>query len=119
MGFHSNDTRVVVTKKDARTLPVTYGADLGLVFRPLPDLIIQPVIWYLEMQQEFVYVGDEAVVEPSGRTRRVGADVGLRYQPVKWLYLDADVSFARPRAMDESKVRITFRWLPNLRVPEV
>ncbi|KIC96449.1 TonB-dependent receptor [Flavihumibacter solisilvae] len=103
IGFHSNDSRVVVKNMDERTLPATYGADLGIIFRPIPELIIHPAIWHLEMQQEFVYVGDEAVVEPSGRTRRMGADLGLRYQPAKWIYLDADISYARPRAIDELK----------------
>jgi outer membrane receptor protein involved in Fe transport len=60
-------------------------------------------VWYLFLQQEFVYVGDEAVVEPSGKTRRLGADLGVRYQPLKWLYVDADINYANPRALDAPK----------------
>jgi hypothetical protein len=46
-----------------------------------------------------VYVGDEGVTEPSGRTRRVGADVELRQRVLAWLWADADVSVARGRAV--------------------
>jgi hypothetical protein len=101
MGFHSNDARVVVARQGEKILPYSLAADLGTVFKPLPGLAIQPSLWYLYLQQEFVYVGDEAVVEPSGETQRFGLDVSIRYQPLKWLYLDADVNYARPRALGE------------------
>ncbi len=103
MGFHSNDTRVVVAQRGVDVLPATYGADLGIIYKPIPRLLIQPAVWFLRMQQEFVYVGDEAVVEPSGRTSRLGADLGIRYQPLSWLYLDADISYAHARSLDEPK----------------
>jgi outer membrane receptor protein involved in Fe transport len=103
MGFHSNDTRVVVANGGQDILPATYGADLGVIFKPVPKLLLQPAIWYLGMEQEFVYVGDEAVVEPSGRTRRLGADLGIRYQPKSWLYFDADFSYAYARSLDAVK----------------
>jgi outer membrane receptor protein involved in Fe transport len=50
-----------------------------------------------------VYVGDEGVVEPGGRTRRIGVDLSARYQPVKWLYIDADANYSYGRAVDEAK----------------
>ena len=51
-------------------------------------------------QQEFVYVGDEGVVEPSGRSRRQGIDVSVRYQLTQNLYADLDLNTAKPRAID-------------------
>jgi len=39
--------------------------------------------------------------EPSGRTQRLGADVSVRYQPLKWLFLYADFNYAFARAIDE------------------
>lgn len=103
MGFHSNDTRVVVAQNGADILPRSIGADLGTVFKPTPQLVVNAALWYLYLQQEFVYVGDEAVVEPSGKTRRLGADLGLRYQPLDWLYIDADLNLAHPRALDAAE----------------
>ena len=99
-GFHSNDTRVVVAQQGRQILPAAYGSDLGIIIKPLPKLIINAAAWYLWMQQEFVYVGDEGVVEPSGRSRRMGIDVSARYQLTKYLFADVDLNTARPRAID-------------------
>jgi outer membrane receptor for Fe3+-dicitrate len=101
MGFHSNDARVVIAQKGKEILPYSLDADLGTVFKPLSGLVIQPSLWFLYLQQEFVYVGDEAVVEPSGETQRYGVDLSVRYQPLKWLYLDVDLNYAHPRALNE------------------
>lgn len=103
MGFHSNDVRVVVEQNGKDILPYSIGSDLGVIIRPTKNMIIQPAVWYMFMKQEFVYVGDEAVVEPSGKTRRLGADLSIRYQPLSWLYLDGDINYANARAIDASK----------------
>lgn len=103
MGFHSNDMRVVVQEKDAKTLPYSIGGDLGVRLHPFKSLIITPTIWYLALQQEFVYVGDDAVVEPSGKSRRFGADLGIRFQPLENLYLNADINYSHARFVDEKK----------------
>ena len=103
MGFHSNDTRVVVAQNGLRTLPTAYGADLGVIIKPLDNLMINAGGWYLYLEQEFVYVGDAAIVEPSGRTQRLGADISVRYQPLKWLLIYADFNYAFARALNEPK----------------
>ena len=102
-GFHSNDARMTVTEKKGRVLPAAYGADLGVVWRPLPVLMFNATCWYLRMQQELVYVGDEAVVEPSGRTRRLGIDLGMRWQLGEHFYGQADYTYSHARSMDEPK----------------
>jgi hypothetical protein len=48
-------------------------------------------LWYLYLQQEFVYVGDAGIIEP--REKRMGADLGLRYQLNDYLYFDADANY--------------------------
>ncbi|MBV8256083.1 MAG: TonB-dependent receptor plug domain-containing protein [Chitinophaga sp.] len=103
LGFHSNDMRVVIQQQGKDIMPMSAGADLGAIWKPLPNLFIQPVIWYTYLQQEFVYVGDEAVVEASGKSRRLGVDLSVRYQPFTWLYLDADINYAYSRFIDEPK----------------
>ncbi|NIG56598.1 TonB-dependent receptor [Chitinophaga sp. Cy-1792] len=103
MGFHSNDMRVVIQEKGKDILPFSAGADLGVIWKPAHNLFIQPALWYLYLQQEFVYVGDEAVVEPAGKTRRLGVDVSVRYQPLSWLYIDADINYAHGRSIDDPK----------------
>lgn len=98
-GFHSNDARVVVAQDGREILPGAYGSDLGVIVKPFPRLLINAAAWYLWLEQEFVYVGDEGVVEPSGRSRRQGIDVSARYQLTKNVYADVDLNTARPRAI--------------------
>jgi len=102
-GFHSNDTRVVVAQKGEKILPETYGADLGFNWKPFPRMIVNSAIWYLYLAQEFVYVGDEAVVEPSGKTQRAGFDFGFRYQLTNWLFWNTDYTYTHARSIDEPK----------------
>lgn len=99
MGFHTNDTRVVNAQNGQRILPSAYGADLGTIIKPTKNLYVNVAGWYLFLEQEFVYVGDEAVVEPSGQTQRLGVDLSVRYQPFKWLFLHADVNYAFARSV--------------------
>ncbi|PRY30405.1 outer membrane receptor protein involved in Fe transport [Spirosoma oryzae] len=99
-GFHSNDARVVTAESSRQILPGGYGSDLGIVVKPFPRLLVNAAAWYLYLQQEFVYVGDEGVVEPSGRSRRMGLDVSARYQLTKSLFADVDLNTANPRSVD-------------------
>lgn len=102
-GFHSNDARVVVAEDGKKVLPAAYGGDFGVQWKPHPSLMINAAAWYLWMQQEFVYVGDEAVVEPSGETRRIGCDFGLRWQFINRLYFQFDYTYSHARSIEEPK----------------
>ncbi|MEP7142818.1 MAG: TonB-dependent receptor plug domain-containing protein [Ferruginibacter sp.] len=102
-GYHSNDTRSVVVDKGELALPSAYSADLGTVFKPASNIIINAAVWYIYLQQEFVYSGDGGFVEFSGKTRRVGFDFSGRYEPAKSLYFDIDVNYAHGRAIGEPK----------------
>ncbi|MCG8307552.1 MAG: TonB-dependent receptor [Cytophagales bacterium] len=101
IGFHSNDARVVVAEDGHEILPAAYGLDLGTTFKPVSSVYMNLAYWYMFMDQEFVYVGDEAVVEPSGKTRRQGIDLSLRWQANSWLFADFDLNYAHPVAIDE------------------
>ncbi|MCV9385947.1 TonB-dependent receptor domain-containing protein [Reichenbachiella ulvae] len=63
-----------------------------------PRLLVNAALWALYLEQEFVYVGDAGVVDPSGQTRRMGVDLGLRWQLLDWLYYSQDVNYAYARA---------------------
>ncbi|MCO6162555.1 TonB-dependent receptor [Flavobacterium sp. NRK F7] len=102
-GFHSNDTRVVVTEQDKKTLPAAYGFDLGYIWKPTPKMVVNMAYWYLYLDQEFVYVGDAGVVEPSGKTHRQGIDLSYRYQPTNWLFWNLDANYTYARSIDEPK----------------
>lgn len=102
-GFHSNDTRVVIENSGKQILPAAYGADLGVIVKPTQNFFINIAAWYLHLNQEFVYVGDEGVIEPSGKTKREGVDITARYQFTRNLFVNANVNFTRPRAIGEPR----------------
>ena len=102
-GFHSNDTRVILEQTGRDILPRAYGADLGLIVKPTQQLLIQAALWNLFLDQEFVYVGDAAIVEPSGRTARMGLEATIRYQLTPWLFADADLNYTLARAVEEAE----------------
>jgi len=102
-GFHSNDSRVSSYNKAKYVLPAAYGTDIGIIWKPVERLFINGALWYLKVDQELIYVGDEGVVESVGRTGRKGIDFLARYQPVEKIFLDLDASYAHGRLIDESK----------------
>ena len=101
VGFHSNDTRVIIEQQTASIIPAAYGADLGAIYKPVPRLITNIALWYLGLDQEFVYVGDAGIVEPSGKTKRMGVDLGFRYQISSKLFANADFNYAHARSTEE------------------
>jgi outer membrane receptor protein involved in Fe transport len=101
IGFHSNDTRVSVVQNGKDVLPAALGVDIGAIFQPGSQWFVNVALWYLHLDQEFVYVGDAGIVEPSGRTERYGLDLGLRYQINNWLYLNSDMTYTKAQSIDE------------------
>lgn len=98
-GFHSNDTRVAVLENGKKVLPPALGTDFGGIFKIGKKLILQSAVWYLWLDQEFVYVGDEAVVEEGGKTERMGIDITARYEIYKNWFADFNLSLAKPRSL--------------------
>jgi len=101
-GFHSNDTRVVVAENGKQILPAAYGSDLGFIWKPSPKMLFNLAYWNLYLEQEFVYVGDAGIVEPSGKTFRQGVDLSYRYQPFNWLFWNFDANYTYARATEEA-----------------
>ena len=107
-GFHTNDTRTLALGRQIsgdvainHTIPASYGHDLGIMIKPVSKLLVSGALWLLDLQQEFSYSGDQAVVDTSGRTRRYGIDFSARYELLNWLYLDVDVNYAHARELDQ------------------
>ena len=113
-GFHSNDARVSVRERDENIIPAAYGTDIGLIVKPIKKLYLNVAYWYLFLEQEFVYVGDEAIVEPSGRTTRTGIDASLTFEMTPEWFLDAAVNFASPTAIDEPEGQKNIPLAPTL-----
>lgn len=101
IGFHSNDARVVVAQQGNEILPKAYGIEFGTLLKPIPSLLVNASVWRMDLEQEFVYVGDAGVVEPSGRTKREGIDLSARWQIFRSLYADVDFNVTKPRSKDD------------------
>ncbi|GAC1307583.1 MAG: TonB-dependent receptor [Mucilaginibacter sp.] len=100
-GFHSNDTRAVVAVGGVQTLPSAYGTDLGIVFKPADNLLVNAAAWYIYLQKEYVYGGDGGTVDFSGRTQRLGFDFSARYEPIRSIFIDLDINYAHGRSLDD------------------
>ena len=99
-GFHSNDSRAIISRQNEEVVPRGVGADFGVKIRPSSKLFMQATLWGLTMDQELVYVGDAGIVEPSGQTERLGVEWSIRWQLSKALWLDNDWSYTRARARE-------------------
>ncbi|MDP5077923.1 MAG: TonB-dependent receptor, partial [Nonlabens sp.] len=101
IGTHSNDTRVVLAGEVDDILPRSFNSDLGFVTKLTDRLVMNGALWHLYLEQEFVYVGDAGIVEPSGETRRYGFDYGFQYQLGDYVFLNANLNYAHARAINE------------------
>jgi outer membrane cobalamin receptor len=102
IGFHSNDTRVVLQQNADKILPKAYGLDFGNIWKPSPKIVLNTALWYLLSEEEFVYVGDAGIVEPSGVSERFGIDFGVRYQFTDWLFFNTDLTYTKARSLEKS-----------------
>ncbi|APZ47174.1 TonB-dependent receptor [Polaribacter reichenbachii] len=100
IGFHSNDARVVLQHNADKVLPRAYGVDLGNVWKPSKNLVLNTALWYLLSEEEFVYVGDAGIVEPSGKSERLGVDLGIRYQLTDNIYFDTDATYTKAKSLE-------------------
>ena len=113
VGFHSNDARVVLSQDVQTSLPKSVGADFGVVAKPTSNLVLNLALWYLQLEQEFVYVGDAGIVEPSGKTERKGIDLGLRYQFSDHVYANSDLSLTHARGIEDRNNLTYIPLAPN------
>jgi CarboxypepD_reg-like domain/TonB-dependent Receptor Plug Domain len=102
-GFHSNDAKVVAENRGLNVEPAAYGADLGINWKPVPHLFINAAAWYLFLEQEFTYNGDDGTFSPGDQTRRVGFDFSARYQFTPWLFANFDINVCNARDVQAPK----------------
>ncbi len=100
-GFHSNDARSVVQDKSNHKLPVADAAEIGTVMTLSNRLVVSAALWWMDMSNELVYVGDDGTTESKGPSRRSGIDISARYQLTKNLLADADLNISRGRFIEK------------------
>lgn len=100
IGFHSNDARIVLNNEVDKALPKAYGVDFGNIWKPSQKIVLNTTLWYLFSEEEFVYVGDAGIVEPSGKSERYGLDLGVRFQLNDYLYFNTDATLTKARSLE-------------------
>jgi outer membrane receptor protein involved in Fe transport len=88
-------------QSDIKTLPRAAGIELGTRFSLGENVLISLAGWYMHMEEELVFVGDEGSTEISGETRRMGLDAELRLQLARWIWAYLDLNMADGRYVNE------------------
>ncbi len=94
-GFHSNDARGAVASNGQGALARGIGGEVGLRFSPDKRIKTSLDVWYLYLQSELVWSGDNGGTEPSDPSRRYGVDFDMTFEPTPWLSLDANIAVGR------------------------
>ena len=85
----------------ASPLSRAYGAEVGVRTEAVSGLRSTLSLWYLESDDETVFVGDAGTTEPSGRKgQRYGVEFTNFYDVTPWLTIDADFALSRARFAD-------------------
>ncbi|MFT5601157.1 MAG: outer membrane receptor protein involved in Fe transport [Flavobacteriales bacterium] len=102
IGFHSNDTRLVMEDPKYLEIPEVHSSDIGFDYSPLKNLFFSASAWLMKSEQEFVYVGDEGIVEPSGSTTRKGIDLSATYQLSDFAFFNVNANYSHARTDEEN-----------------
>ncbi len=100
-GFHSNDARSVVQQPNDHTLPRADGAEIGTLIHLGNKFVITTSFWWMDLENELVYVGDDGTTENKGPSRRTGIDISARQQFSSWLFADVDINIAKNVFIDK------------------
>lgn len=102
-GYHSNDARGfsegsrVSSADKADVFARSEGADLGIQSQLTDTLQLAVSVWWLTLESELVFVGDNGETEASDKSERKGIEGSLFWQPQPWLIMDTDVAFSQAR----------------------
>lgn len=92
-GFHSNDGRGAV-KGDVPLMAESEGFEVGVSSWLFDSLQLSAVAFQLDLDSELVFVGDDGTTEPKAASRRKGIEISAFYQPLDWLIIDSDYTYA-------------------------
>ena len=67
-----------------------------------PEEVVQLALdgWYLNLEDELLFVGDEGTTESVGETNRLGVEFAATLWPLEWWYLRGDVAYTSVRLDD-------------------
>jgi outer membrane receptor for Fe3+-dicitrate len=100
-GFHSNDARSVVRTPSVNRLPSAWGAEVGALWSD-DRTVLSAALWWLDLENELVYIGDAGQTEDKGASRRVGIDFSARTRLTQTLFFDADINISKSRFLNQA-----------------
>ncbi len=112
-GFHSNDARVAVSKTNGNTVPRAFGSEIGARWTG-ERISVSTDAWLLDLENEFIWIGDEGTTEEAGRSRRIGIDVELRYNTTDWLTVGTELTMSKGRLLDLPEGENFIALAPNI-----
>jgi hypothetical protein len=92
-GFHSNDVRGVFTTPSVTPLTRAIGEELGGRTRLFDRFDFAAAGWYLHLDNETTWDGDDGSTAVSPPTDRYGVELETRFEFTPWLAADANVTF--------------------------
>lgn len=101
-GYHSNDARGFsegsrASGDKADVFARSEGADLGIQSQVTESLQMAASLWWLTLESELVFVGDNGETEASDKSERKGLEASVFWQPKPWLIVDSDLAISQAR----------------------
>ena len=78
------------------------GIDLGIQSQLTNTLQLAASIWWLNLDSELIFVGDDGTTEASDKSERKGVEASVFWQPQPWLIIDSDLAFSQARLKPKS-----------------
>lgn len=106
-GFHSNDARGFAegnlenNNEKADVFARSDGVDLGIQSQLTRSLQLAASLWWLTLESELIFVGDDGTTEISDKSERRGIEASLFWQPEAWLIVDSDLALSRARLLPD------------------
>ena len=101
IGYHSNDARPILSGASNEALPRALGGEVGVRTRFLGHVDLAVDVFYLNIEEELLFVGDEGTTEPVGETERVGVEAATTIWLHEGWYARADIAYTSARLVDE------------------
>jgi outer membrane receptor protein involved in Fe transport len=107
-GYHSNDARGFAegnldnNSEKADVFARSEGIDIGVQSQLSNTLQLAASIWWLALDSELIFVGDDGTTEASDKSERKGIEASLFWQPQPWLIIDSDLALSQARLKPKS-----------------
>jgi outer membrane receptor protein involved in Fe transport len=112
-GYHSNDARDVVANPRESTLPTANGFEIGARTRLFGRLDVAAAYWWLNLQSEFVFIGDAGDTEAKGRSRRRGVEVAAELEIFDWLFWQGSLGYSTGEFTTGDKIPQAVRFIAD------